>query len=318
MNEARKVLLIGGGGTLGAYTAEELLRMNCQVDVICLEDNQPAREGLCFYQGGATLDYLTAFLKERHYDGIINYLHYPNAEDYKPVYRLLSASAGRVVFLSSYRIYADRAHPITENAPILYDVLQGVDEDFLQKEKYAVSKSQGEKFLREECGGGRWIIVRPVISFSRHRFDLVTRSGHEIPDAVRQGKRLSLPNICRDRTAGLDWAGNSGKLIARLLFQPQALGEAFTISSAQNWTWGQVAEAYAELTGLQVDWVDTEDYLRDDPKLQRDPWILKYDRLFNRVIDNTKVLQATGLSRADFVSIKEGIRIELEKYAKES
>ena len=43
MNEARKVLLIGGGGTLGAYTAEELLRMNCQVDVICLEDNQPAR-----------------------------------------------------------------------------------------------------------------------------------------------------------------------------------------------------------------------------------------------------------------------------------
>ena len=318
MNEARKVLLIGGGGTLGAYTAEELLRMNCQVDVICLEDNQPAREGLCFYQGRATLDYLAAFLKERHYDGIINYLHYPNAEDYKTVYRLLSASAERVVFLSSYRIYADQAHPITENAPILYDVLQGVDEGFLQKEKYAVSKSEGEKFLREECGSGRWIIVRPVISFSRHRFDLVTRSGHEIPEAVRQGKRLSLPNICRDRTAGLDWAGNSGKLIARLLFQPQALGETFTISSAQNWTWGQVAEAYSELTGLQVDWVDTEDYLRDNPKLQQDPWILKYDRLFNRVIDNTKVLQATGLSQADFVSIKEGIRIELEKYAKES
>ena len=62
MNEARKVLLIGGGGTLGAYTAEELLRMNCQVDVICLEDNQPARDGLCFYQGRATLDYLSFLL----------------------------------------------------------------------------------------------------------------------------------------------------------------------------------------------------------------------------------------------------------------
>ena len=116
MNEARKVLLIGGGGTLGAYTAEELLRMNCQVDVICLEDNQPAREGLCFYQGRATLDYLAAFLKERHYDGIINYLHYPNAEDYKPVYRLLSVSAERVVFLSSYRIYADRCLLYTSDA----------------------------------------------------------------------------------------------------------------------------------------------------------------------------------------------------------
>ena len=42
-----------------------------------------------------------------------------------------------------------------------------------------------------------------------------------------------------------------------------------------------------------------------------------FDRLFNRLIDNSKVLQATGLSQADFVPIKEGIRIELEKYAKE-
>lgn len=314
---SKKVLLIGGGGTLGAYTAEELLRMGCEADVICLEENQSEREDLRFYQARATLDYLTAFLKDRRYDGIVNFLHYPNAEDYKPVYRLLSDSAEQVIFLSSYRVYADQEHPVTENAPTLYDVLQGVDEDFFQNEKYAASKSRGEKFLREECRDGRWTIVRPVISFSRHRFDLVTRSGHEIPDAAREGKTLSLPEECRNLTAGLDWAGNSGKLIARLFFRPEALGEAFTISSAQNLTWGQVAELYSELTGVRFEWISTADYIRNSPKLQRDPWILKYDRLFNRLIDNTKVLQATGLSQADFVPIKEGIRIELEKYAKE-
>ena len=31
--------LIAGGGTLGTYTAEELLRLGHRVDIICLEDN---------------------------------------------------------------------------------------------------------------------------------------------------------------------------------------------------------------------------------------------------------------------------------------
>ena len=33
----RNVLLIGGGGTLGTYTAKELLRLGHKVDIICLE-----------------------------------------------------------------------------------------------------------------------------------------------------------------------------------------------------------------------------------------------------------------------------------------
>lgn len=32
----KRVLLIAGGGTLGTYTAEELLRLGHMVDVICL------------------------------------------------------------------------------------------------------------------------------------------------------------------------------------------------------------------------------------------------------------------------------------------
>lgn len=34
----KSVLLIAGGGTLGKYTAAELLRLGCFVDIICLED----------------------------------------------------------------------------------------------------------------------------------------------------------------------------------------------------------------------------------------------------------------------------------------
>jgi len=49
----KKVLLIGGGGTLGTYTAKELLRLGHKVDIICLEDKASDNENLTFYKGEA-------------------------------------------------------------------------------------------------------------------------------------------------------------------------------------------------------------------------------------------------------------------------
>ena len=42
----KKVLLIGGGGTLGTYTARELLKQGHSVDIICLEDKTSDEENL--------------------------------------------------------------------------------------------------------------------------------------------------------------------------------------------------------------------------------------------------------------------------------
>ncbi len=46
----KKVLLIGGGGTLGLYTAKELLRLGHSVDVICLEDHVSDDERQTYYR----------------------------------------------------------------------------------------------------------------------------------------------------------------------------------------------------------------------------------------------------------------------------
>ena len=53
----KKVLLIGGGGTIGTYIAKELLELGSSVDIICLEDYKSNNEKLryiktkviCFY-----------------------------------------------------------------------------------------------------------------------------------------------------------------------------------------------------------------------------------------------------------------------------
>ena len=301
----KKVLLIAGGGTLGTYTAKELLNKGCAVDVICLEDYTSNNPKLCYHKAKADLNYLTEFLKDKYYDGIVNFIHYYVPEMYKPVHELLTSKTDQLIFLSSYRVYAESKQPLTEEAPLLADVVE--DEEFLKSEDYAVPKAICEKFLREESGTENWTVVRPVISFSDKRFDLVTVSGREIIDAARSGKTVILPEAAKNLTAGLDWAGNSGKLIANLLFKKKCLGEAYTVSSGQNLTWGEVADIYTRLTGVNFRWTDTEEYVSTGHGGNG----LFYDRLYDRAVDNTKILKATGFKKEDFTSIEDGIKIEL-------
>ena len=59
----KKVLLIGGGGTLGSYASEELLKKNCITDVICLENKVSGNKNLHYFNMNADLNGLTEFLK---------------------------------------------------------------------------------------------------------------------------------------------------------------------------------------------------------------------------------------------------------------
>ena len=52
----KKVLLIGGGGTLGSYASEELLKKNCITDVICLENKVSGNKNLHYFNMNADLN----------------------------------------------------------------------------------------------------------------------------------------------------------------------------------------------------------------------------------------------------------------------
>ena len=182
------------------------------------------------------------------------------------------------------------------------------DEEFLKAENYALPKAKCEKFLRKESGTENWTVVRPVISFSDKRFDLVTVTWREIIDAARSGETVILPKAAKNLTAGLDWAGNSGKLIANLLFKKECLGEAYTVSSGQNLTWGEVADIYTRLTGVKFRWAETDEYVNSG----HGGYILFYDRLYDRAVDSSKILKATGIRKENLTSIEEGVKIELK------
>ena len=130
-------------------------------------------------------------------------------------------------------------------------------------------------------------------------------SGHTVIEAAKNGTPVQLPLEAKNLTAGLDWAGNSGKLIANILLKTECIGEAYTISSAQNLTWSEVADIYTDLLKVRFEWIPAE--------YPHDAWQWRYDRAYDRSIDNTKILKATQLNPADFKSIRDGIAIELQK-----
>lgn len=311
MYQNKKVLLIGGSGTLGEYTMQELLRLGvAHIDIICIEDLISDDPRISYFKGDAMVySFLEAFLADRHYDGIVNFMHYSNPNPYPLVHRLLMKNCDHLIFLSSYRVYADEQHPITESAPKLLDAVE--DTDFLRGEPYAVPKTWCEYYLASTADE-HWTVVRPVISFSKRRFDLVTHTGATLLEKAACGEPALLPIGAKDLVAGWDWAGNSGKMIANLLFKPAAFREAFTVSSAQNLTWGQVAELYAEVFGLSYTWVSEEEYLEATNRFNYDAF--RYDRMYNRLIDNSKILEVTGLTAADFMPLKDALRIEKARY----
>ena len=307
----KRILLIGGCGTLGSYTSEELLLLGHHVD--CLD----RRDGIVSYnsnytyiKGSADNDVLADIFRNRRYDCIVDFMEYPDDSVYPARGELLLQNTDQLVFLSSYRVYADKQHPVTESAPRIFDVTQ--DREVLENETYAIPKARIENWLRaRSCHN--WTILRPVISFSHTRLDLVTQGSRTILPSIREHRKLLLPEISRNKTAGLCWAGDTGRLIAHLCCNEKAIGETFTVSTGEKKTWEQVADLYSELTGLEYKWIDTETYLSVATRRRyMDRCILLFDRAWDRAVDNSKIMTATGLRPEDFAGIRKGLIHELQ------
>ena len=306
----KKVLLIGGAGTLGGATYPELLKLGFAVDVIALEDFRSVSPRLRFVKARADVPFLEAFFRENpHYDAIVDFIHSRDIEVLKGRADLIMAHTDQYVFLSSYRTYADTDSIITEESPKWIDVTK--DETFLREDNYAIPKSKGERYIAS-TGRKNWTVIRPLISFSHYRLDLVTVGGHAILFRPKAGKRLLLPADCRDKIAGVGWAGNVGRQIARLIGNDGALGEAFTLGTGEEITWGDVASYYAEYAGCEYEWVSVEDYLEyATPNTYMDRQMIYTDRLLSRKVDLSKMLRVTGLEKSSFMSCRDAVAYEL-------
>ena len=306
----KKALLIAGTGTLGASTYPELVRLGWKVDVISLEDYKSVTPRLDFIKANADTDYLAKFFAERgRYDAVVDFVLTVDVEALKKRMDLILANTDQFVYVSSYRTYSDRDSTVTESTPQWLDTT--TDPKFLAEDDYAIPKAKGERYLTSR-GTKNWTIIRPIISFTHFRLDLVTVGAYAILYRTAAGKKIPLPVEVKDKHCGVTWGGNTGLQIAHLLGNPGAFGEAFTLGTDEGLTWGDVAGFYEEFAGAKFEWVPVEDYLEiATGNTFMDRQMIFTDRNLDRRVDFSKVMRVTGLTGAAFKSCREAVAYEL-------
>jgi hypothetical protein len=86
------------------------------------------------------------------------------------------------------------------------------------------------------------------------------------------------------------------------------------VDGVESRTWGEIAAYYKDICNLKAVWVDKEDYLAiltPNPYNLRFRWQLEYARLFDREVDNSKVLAVTGLKQEGMMPLYDGLKMEI-------
>lgn len=309
MQEQKTALLLGGTGAMGVYLAPELRSLGYQVIITSRKARTSEDAGISYLTGNAKDQAFLSRILERKYDVIVDFMIYKTPE-FRERYTQLLNAAKQYIFVSSYRVYGDnQGKPITEDAPRLLDSVQ--DQEYLKTDEYALTKARQEDILRAS-GEKNWTIVRPAITYSRDRFQLGTMEAGDFVRRALAGKPVIFPRQMLDKQATLSWAGDVAKLIGALALNPGAMGQIYTVSTAEHHSWEEILKIYTQLLDMQVRLVDLKTY----EQVMGGPYQIRYDRMLDRVIDNGKILAITGMRQESFMPLRQGLEMELEQFRK--
>lgn len=249
--------------------------------------------------------FLESVLSER-WDAVVDFMVW-QTDAFSGIRELLLSSCTQYVYLSSYRVFAD-SPVIVEDSPRLLDACE--DAEYLATDEYALAKARQEDLLRA-AGRGNWTIVRPTITYDGSgRFQLCTLESGSWLRLVLAGHTVSLATEMLSKQTTMTWGGDVALMISRLIGNPTALGEDFNTCTSKHQSWEEVADVYRSVVPLRVREVSLAEYERAAGGIYQ----CRYDRMFDRVMDNAKVLRAVGMSESDLIGIEKGLPRELEAF----
>ncbi len=304
----KKILVIGGTGSMGRTLVPELLGRGFRVDVAALDKPCLEHPELNSFTGDFKDNGNMKALLENGYDGIIDFLSYPT-EEFRARYRMMLESRAHYVFLSSYRVYTDNDPVTTEDSPRHADA--NPDTAFTSSDDYSIYKAHDEDMLKES-GMDNFTIVRPSIVFSHLSFPLVSLGACSIVNRALDGKPTLIPDEAVDVQGTATWSGDLAKMFAGVVTNKNCYREAYTFATSEHHAWGEVAGYYREILGLSTMTVPLEDFKEIyDRHSQWSVWQIDYDRMLNRVMDNSKILKAVGMTQSDLTPFRTALEKEL-------
>lgn len=292
---------------MGVHVSQLLVEAGHEVVVTSRRDRVSNIPGVCYVKGNAKETGFLSGLLANHWDAVVDFMVWSTDEFKARAARFLNAT-DQYVFTSSYRVYAD-SPVITEDSPRLLDVIE--NPEYLATDEYALAKARCENMLFDS-GRSNWTIVRPAITYDgTGRFQLTVHEADAWLWRALRGIPVPVPHAMLVKQATMTWGGDAARMIALLVGNPKAMGEAFTVSTAEHMAWEQIVSIYQTVVPtLDVRDCDTAGFERAHGAI----WQIRYDRMYNRVVDNTKVLNATGLRQSQFATLQDGLTSQLEQY----
>ena len=301
-----RVLVLGGTGAMGSHLCRLLAGRGCEV-VCTTRRERPASGGVSFIVGDAKSPAFLAGLLEERWGAIVDFMVRSTSE-FCGLYRDFLAATDQYIFTSSYRVYAD-SPVISEDSPRLLDVVD--DAGYLATDEYALCKARCEDLLLQS-GCLNWTIVRPAVTYDgmSGRLQLGVFEANDWLWRAMNGIPVPMPREMLGKQATMSYGGDVAEMIARLIGNPEALGEDFTVSASDHMTWGEVSDAYARVLPFEV----VECSLADFERLRGGVYQIRYDRMLDRVVDNSKVLAATRMDPKELTKMSKGLGRELRVY----
>ncbi|MBQ6464338.1 MAG: epimerase [Pseudobutyrivibrio sp.] len=285
------ILILGGTGAMGVPLIGILSQDNNNIYVTSRSHRENKRnvEYLC---GNAKTDEFFLSLMERDYDVIFDFLVY-TTEELERRLNVILEHTKQYFFFSSSRCYADSMKPITEDADRLVDVCY--NPVYLALDEYGMAKGREENLLRA-TNKKNWTIIRPYITYNDYRLQLGVYEKENWLKRALEGRTIVFPKDIAERRTSLTYGPDVAAALAKLIGNEKALGEAFHITTTENHTWGEILDFYCSVIEKKTGNRPKVLLVEDSEELQNywNPWQIKYDRLYNRIFDNSKIEDAIG------------------------
>lgn len=208
------------------------------------------------------------------------------------------------VFMSSARVYANMDFAkINENMPRILEVTY--DKDYLLTDEYALSKARQENLL---IGHNKknYTIIRPYITYNYNRLQLGIYEKEQWLLRALNKKPIVFSKDIANKITTMTYAGDVSYLISELLGRKNALGETFNITSGETLKWKEVLQIY--ITSIEEFYgIHPVVIYKDNAVVPKHQFYqYKYDRMYNRIFDNNKILDTIGI-KYNFLNIQDGL-----------
>ena len=122
-----------------------------------------------------------------------------------------------------------------------------------------------------------------------------------------EGRTIVFPKDIAERRTSLTFGSDVAGALVDLIGNEKAYGEAFHITTDEFHTWGDILEFYCKKIKEKTGKKPKVKFVNDSTELQNvwNRWQIKYDRLYDRTFDNSKIESVRG--KYDYKPCFEGL-----------